>query len=82
MLSRSATWDQERESNGDEGAPYPPADVATAGYDGAATLAEQIDSVEAYRPQDSFGDAMKGLHVYGYKVTQPVALSSVVATSA
>ena len=53
-----------------------------AGYNGAATFAEEIDSVKAYSPEGSFGDAMKGLHVYGYKVTQPVALSSVVATSA
>ena len=53
-----------------------------AGYNGAATFAEQIDSVEAYRPEGSFGDAMKGLHLYGYKVTRPTALASVVATSA
>ncbi|MCH8236816.1 MAG: P22 coat protein - protein 5 domain protein, partial [Proteobacteria bacterium] len=53
-----------------------------AGFNGAATFVEQINSVEAYRPHEAFSDAMKGLHLYGYKVTRPTALASVVATSA
>lgn len=53
-----------------------------AGYDGAATFAEQIPptKMEAYRPERGFSDAMKGLHVYGGKVTRPYALAKVVAT--
>jgi hypothetical protein len=43
----------------------------------ATTLAEQISSVEAYRPQDSFGDAIKGLHLYGSRVVRPEALVAV-----
>ncbi len=53
-----------------------------AGYRGAATFAEQINDPEGYRPEASFSDAMKGLHLYGAKVTRPYALASVVATSA
>lgn len=34
-------------------------------------LAEQIVSVEAYRPESSFSDAVKGLHVYGGKIIRP-----------
>ena len=42
------------------------AQVATA-----TTYAEQIVSTEAFRPEKSFSDGVKGLHVYGAKVTQP-----------
>jgi hypothetical protein len=40
----------------------------------ATTLAEQINKVEAYRPPDSFSDAIKGLHLYGALVVRPEAL--------
>lgn len=46
-----------------------------AGHSMATTLAEQINKVEAYRPQDSFGDAIKGLHLYGSRVVRPEALA-------
>jgi len=46
-----------------------------AGHSIATTYAEQINKVEAYRPQDSFGDAIKGLHLYGAKVARPEALA-------
>jgi hypothetical protein len=59
-----------------------PAFTLIAGYKGAATYAEQIDKVEAFRPQDSFSDACRGLHIFGGKVTRPYALASVVATAA
>lgn len=51
-----------------------------AGYRGAITYAEQIVKTEAYRPEDSFSDAVKGLHLYGAKVVRPSALASVVAS--
>lgn len=38
------------------------------------TMAEQIVQTEAYRPESSFSDAVKGLHVYGGRVVQPNAL--------
>jgi N4-gp56 family major capsid protein len=46
-----------------------------AGHGMATTFAEQINKVEAYRPQSSFSDAIKGLHVYGAKVVRPEALA-------
>jgi N4-gp56 family major capsid protein len=46
-----------------------------AGHPMATTLAEQINKVEAFRPQDSFGDAIKGLHLYGSRVVRPEALA-------
>jgi hypothetical protein len=33
--------------------------------------AEQIVTIEAYRPESGFQDAIKGYHVYGSKVTRP-----------
>ena len=32
---------------------------------------EQINKVEAYRPQDGFEDALKGLYAFGGLVTRP-----------
>lgn len=40
----------------------------------STTLAEQIVSVEAFRMEKRFADGVKGLHVYGVKVTRPTAL--------
>lgn len=50
-----------------------------AGSARATTLAEQINKLEVYRPEDRFADAMKGLHVYGAKVIRPEFLASFVA---
>lgn len=44
------------------------------GHPMAWSYAEQLVKVEAYRPPLRFGDAVKGLHVYGGKVTRPNAL--------
>lgn len=45
-----------------------------AGSRMATTVAEQIVSVEAFRLEKRFADGVKGLHVYGSKVTRPTAL--------
>lgn len=37
----------------------------------AIAFAEQINKVEAYRPESRFADAVKGLHLYGAKVIYP-----------
>lgn len=50
--------------------------VVIAGSTMAVTFAEQINSVEAYRPEDRFADAMKGLHLYGAKVVRPELLAA------
>ena len=47
-----------------------------AGVPDACSYAEQINKVEAYRPQDSFSDAVKGLHLYGAKVTRPDGIAT------
>lgn len=46
-----------------------------AGHKVATTWAQQIRKIEAYRPNDSFSDALKGLHLYGAKVIRPEALA-------
>lgn len=40
-----------------------------ASHPSCATYAEQINKVETYRPEALFADAVKGLHLYGAKVT-------------
>lgn len=45
-----------------------------AGSRNATTLAEQVRKVEAYRVEKKFADGVKGLHVYGVKVTRPTGL--------
>lgn len=39
--------------------------------DKAIAFAEQIDKVEAYRPETAFQDALKGLYVFGAKIVRP-----------
>lgn len=39
--------------------------------DHAIDFVEQIDKVEAYRPQDAFSDAIKGLYCFGALITRP-----------
>jgi hypothetical protein len=58
--------------------PFPGGDdnIVIAGYKGAITFAEQINKVEAYRPQDAFSDAVKGLYLYGGKLVRPDAIAT------
>lgn len=53
-----------------------------AGHQLAWSMAEQIRSVEAYRPELRFADALKGLHLYGAKVVRPQQLSVLYANAA
>lgn len=39
--------------------------------DKAIAFAEQINKVEAYRPESAFQDALKGLYVFGAKIVRP-----------
>jgi hypothetical protein len=50
-----------------------------AGHPMAWSYASQITSIEAYRPQARFADAVKGLLVYGCKVVRPDALAVLTA---
>lgn len=54
------------------------------GYKGAATFAESIPEgqPEAFRHQGGFVDVVRGLHVYGAKVTRPDNLVSIAVTRA
>jgi hypothetical protein len=54
--------------------------LVLAGYPGAISFAEQINKVEAYRPEDSFSDAVKGLHLYGAKLIRPAGIATLVAS--
>lgn len=59
---------------GTAGTPPEVSNFVMAGHSMAITLAEQINKTEAYRPDNSFSDAIKGLHLYGAKVVRPEAL--------
>jgi len=53
-----------------------------AGHRIATTYAEQIVDLQTYKPEQLFGDAVKGLHVYGAKVVRPTALACLIADKA
>jgi len=50
-----------------------------AGSTIAITYAEQINKVEAYRPEKRFADAVKGLHLYGAKLVRNTAIAVMTA---
>jgi hypothetical protein len=50
-----------------------------AGHRMATTYVEQIVDMQTYQPEKRFGDAVKGLHVYGAKVVRPTALACLIA---
>lgn len=50
-----------------------------AGHPMAVSFAEQINKLEAYRPEKRFADAVKGLHLYGGKVLRPSNLAVLIA---
>ncbi len=52
----------------------------TAQITGATTYAEQIIKTEAYRMESRFADAVKGLHVYGAKVTDGTKIAKILAS--
>ena len=61
-----------------------PATTATkyrviAGHPSAWSFASQITSIEAYRPEKRFANAIKGLLVFGAKVVKPAGLAVLVA---
>lgn len=51
-----------------------------AGHSIATTYAEQIVKTEALRLETTFGDGIRGLHVYGAKVVRPTNLASALVT--
>ena len=73
QVGRAAGFDILESNN----VPNPTGNVhaVTAGTTMAISFAEQISKTEAYRPQDKFADAVKGLAVYGAKLVRPEALA-------
>lgn len=50
-----------------------------AGHSSATAYVEQILDVQTFKPEKRFGDAVKGLHVYGAKVVRPTCLAELIA---
>ncbi|MGN8230863.1 P22 coat protein - protein 5 domain protein [Paenibacillus polymyxa] len=50
-----------------------------AGHKSAISFAGQVDSVEAFRPEKQFSDAVKGLQVFGAKCIKPESLAVLTA---
>ncbi|MGD9590577.1 MAG: P22 coat protein - protein 5 domain protein [Pyrinomonadaceae bacterium] len=59
----------------DEGAEY----KIIAGHRIATAYVEQVLDVQTFQPEKRFGDAVKGLHVYGAKAVRPTALACLIA---
>lgn len=78
MVGRAAGFDILLSNN----APNPAGSqyAVIAGNSTAFTFAEQINKVEAYRPQNNFSDAVKGLVLYGGKLVRPDSLASALVT--
>ncbi len=53
-----------------------------AGTNHAITFASQLTETEKLKNPDDFGDLMRGLQVYGYKVEKPEALCHIVVKKA
>ena len=49
--------------------------VLLAGHKDAATFATQMTKTESLRAQSTFGDLMRGLVVYGYRMIKPEAMA-------
>jgi N4-gp56 family major capsid protein len=62
----------------DEGEKY----SIVAGHSMATSYVEQIVDLQTYKPEKRFGDAVKGLHVYGAKVVRPNCLAMLTANKA
>jgi hypothetical protein len=52
------------------------------GHPMAVSFAEQINKVEAYRPEQRFANAVKGLHLWGYKVVRTALIATLYVKNA
>jgi hypothetical protein len=48
--------------------------VILAGWEGAAATAQQLEKTEHFRDPNSFGDIVRGMHLYGRKILKPQGL--------
>lgn len=74
LVGRAAGLDLFKSNNLPDGPGAGAGKLMIAGTRYATTLAEQVRSVEAYRVEKKFADGVKGLHVYGAKVTRATGL--------
>ena len=80
LVGRVAGFDIYMSNNAVKSSASTPVYSITAQIADATTYAEQIVKTEALRPEASFSDAVRGLHVYGAKVTRPEAIATLFAT--
>lgn len=52
--------------------------VAIAGHPSALTFASQMTNMETLRAETTFGNIVRGLNVYGYKVLKPEAMATLI----
>lgn len=78
MVGRGAGFDILMSNNTPE--PTAGNNIVQAGTQMAISFAEQINKTEAYRPESSFSDAVKGLALYGAKLLRPDALAIATVT--
>lgn len=76
MVGEAAGFTVRKSNNGQAGPGAGAGTLIFAGHPIATTYAEQIASVEAFRLEKRFADGLKGLHLYGAKVTRPTALAA------
>jgi len=78
FVGRAAGFDIMMSNN----CPNPTGDdyVVQAGVNAALSFAEQINKTEAYRPESSFSDAVKGLALYGAKLVRPDGIAIATAS--
>ena len=80
LVGRVAGFDIYMSNNVVKTSAVTPVYSITAQVADATTYAEQIIKTEALRPEASFSDAVRGLHVYGAKVTRPEEIATLFAT--
>lgn len=74
LVGRAAGLDVFKSNNLPDGPGAGAGKLMLVGSRYACTLAQQVRNVEAFRLEKKFGDGVKGLHVYGVKVTRPTAI--------
>ena len=56
--------------------------VMYAGHAHGLTFASQVAKVETLRSEHTFGQILRGLQVFGYKVVDPTAIAQAIVTPA
>lgn len=77
LLGIDIFWSNRAPQSGNTGAIK---DIILAGTTDTFTYADNVTEVISYRPEKRFGDAVKGLYVYGIKVTMPEQLFKITNT--